>query len=80
MNPIFDYYHYNGVMKMTLKEKIQKLIELGFTYGQLGKICGCHSSSIASWMRGASNISNRLEENIDNRLKSFIKTLEELWE
>ena len=45
---------------MNLKDKIQKMIDLGFTYGQLGKICECHSSSISSWMRGTSNISKRI--------------------
>ena len=64
---------------MNLKDKIQKMIDLGFTYGQLGKICECHSSSIASWMRGASNISARMEESIENHLKSFTKQLDEVW-
>ena len=45
---------------MDLKDKIKKLINLGFTYGQLGKICECSPSSIASWIRGASNISKRM--------------------
>lgn len=64
---------------MTLKEKIQKLIDLGFTYGQLGKICECHSSSISSWMRGASNISKRLEDSIESHIKSFIQNLNNIW-
>lgn len=64
---------------MTLKEKIQKLIDLGFTYGQLGKICECHSSSISSWMRGASNISKRLEESIESHIQSFIQNLNNIW-
>lgn len=64
---------------MALKEKIQKLIDLGFTYGQLGKICECHSSSISSWMRGASNISKRLEESIESHIKSFIQNLNNIW-
>lgn len=64
---------------MTTKEKIQKLIELGFTCGQIGKICGCHGTTISSWLRGASNISKRMEESIDSHIKSFIKTLEEIW-
>lgn len=64
---------------MNLKDKIQKMIDLGFTYGQLGKICECHSSSIASWMRGTSNISKRMEESIENHIESFIKALEEIW-
>lgn len=64
---------------MNLKDKIQKMIDLGFTYGQLGKICECHSSSISSWMRGVSNISKRMEESIENHIESFIKILEEVW-
>lgn len=64
---------------MNLKDKIQKMIDLGFTYGQLGKICECHSSSIASWMRGTSNISKRMKESIENHLKSFTKQLDEVW-
>ena len=64
---------------MTLKEKIQKLIDLGFTYGQLGKICECHSSSISSWMRGASNISKRMEESIESHIKSFVQNLNNIW-
>lgn len=64
---------------MNLKNKIQKMIDLGFTYGQLGKICECHSSSISSWMRGTSNISKRMEESIENHIQSFIKQLELVW-
>ena len=64
---------------MNLKDKIQKMIDLDFTYGQLGKICECHSSSIAGWMRGTSNISKRMEESIENHMESFTKTLEEIW-
>lgn len=64
---------------MILKEKIQKMIELGFTYGQLGRICGCSGSALSSWARGATNISKRMEESIENHLKSFTKILEEIW-
>ena len=63
-----------------LKEKIQQMIDLGFTYGQLGRICECAPSSISSWMRGASNISKRMEESIENHLKSFTKILNQIWE
>ncbi len=64
---------------MTLKEKIQKLIGLGFTCGQIGKICECHGTTISSWLRGASNISKRMEESIDSHIQTFIKNLEEIW-
>lgn len=64
---------------MTFKEKIQKMVNLGFTCGQIGKICKCHGTTISSWLRGTSNISKRMEESIENHIKSFIKELEELW-
>lgn len=64
---------------MTTKEKIQKLIELGFTCGQIGKICECHGTTISSWLRGASNISKRMEESIESHIQAFIKNLEEIW-
>ena len=64
---------------MTTKEKIQKLIELGFTCGQIGKICECHGTTISSWLRGASNISKRMEESIGSHIQAFIKKLEEIW-
>ena len=65
---------------MNLKNKIQQMIDLGFTYGQLGKICERHPSSISSWMRGTSNISKRMEESIEIHLKTFTKILNQIWE
>lgn len=64
---------------MTFKEKIQKLLDLGFTCGQLGKICGCHGTTISSWLRGASNLSKQMQESIENHIQSFIKELEKIW-
>lgn len=64
---------------MTLKEKIQKLIDLGFTCGQLGRICNCHGTTISSWLRGASNLSKQMEESINNHIQSFIQKLNEVW-
>ena len=64
---------------MNLKNKIQFMIDNGFTYGQLGKICNCHPTSISKWMREKHNISNRMEESIENHIKSFIQELEKVW-
>jgi hypothetical protein len=64
---------------MIFKEKIQKMINLGFTCGQLGKICKCHGTTISSWLRGSSNISKRMEESMENHIKSFTNELKELW-
>ena len=64
---------------MSLKEKIQKMLDMGFTCGQLGKICDCHGTTISSWLRGASNISKRMEESIENHIQSFMKELKNIW-
>lgn len=55
------------------------MLDMGFTCGQLGKICGCHGTTISSWLRGASNISKRMEESIENHIQSFTKELENIW-
>lgn len=64
---------------MIFKDKIQKMIDLGFTCGQLGKICNCHGTTISSWLRGSSNISKRMEESIESHIQIFIKKLEDIW-
>ncbi len=64
---------------MTLKEKIQYMLQVGFTYGQLGRICDCHPSSISGWIRGTTNISKRMEESIESHIHSFIQNLNNTW-
>ncbi len=64
---------------MNIKNKIQFMIDNGFTYGQLGKICNCHPTSISKWMRDEHKISIRMEESIESHIKSFIKELEKVW-
>lgn len=55
------------------------MLDLGFTCGQIGKICECHGTTISSWLRGSSNISKRMEESIDSHIQTFIKKLEDTW-
>lgn len=64
---------------MVLKEKIQFLINKGFTCGQIAKICNCHSTSISKWLNGTSQISSRMEESIENHMKSFLNELNNIW-
>ena len=52
------------------------MIDNGFTYGQLGKICNCHPTSISKWMRDEHDISERMKESIENHIKNFIKQIE----
>lgn len=64
---------------MTTQEKIQYLLDNGFSYTQLAKICKCHSSSISKWLSGQIKISNRLEESIKLNIQSFLEDLNKIW-
>ena len=64
---------------MTTKEKIQYLLDNGFTYNQIGKICECHGTSISKWINGVSNISKRMEDSINNHMKQFFQKIYLLW-
>ena len=64
---------------MILKDKVQFLINKGFTCGQIGKICECHSSSISKWLNGTSQISARMEESIENHIIKFFHEINEIW-
>lgn len=64
---------------MNLKDKIKFLIDSGFTFGQLGKICECHPSSISKWVGNKINISPKLEESIKIHIDSFLNKIIEYW-
>lgn len=64
---------------MTLKEKVQFLVDNGFSCGQIGKICNCHPSSISKWLKGTIQISARMEESIESHIISFLKDLNNIW-
>lgn len=64
---------------MILKDKIQFMLDKGFTYGQLAKICNCHPTSLSKWIRGESNISERMMESIEFHIKTFIENLVIIW-
>ena len=64
---------------MTTKEKVQFLINEGFSYRDIGRSCGCHSTVISKWLKEQSNISKRMEESIEIHLKSFVEKLYDLF-
>ena len=64
---------------MTLKEKVQFLVDNGFSCGQIGKICNCPSSSISKWLNGTIQISARMEESIESHMKDFFEKIYLVW-
>lgn len=64
---------------MSLKEKIQFLIDNGFTFNQIGFLCNCHGTSISKWFNGKTNISKRMEESIEAHMKAFCIKINQVW-
>lgn len=64
---------------MTLLEKVQWMVNQGFTCGQIARIVGCSDTTIIKWIKGKTKISIRMEESIEHHLSSFIQNLNDIW-
>lgn len=66
---------------MTLKERIQYLLDHGMTCGQIARIAECSDSTILKWMKSSSDytISKRLQEIIELHVSAFIEELHDVW-
>ena len=65
---------------METKEKILHLLNLGYSYRGLGKICGVHHSSLANWCQKDIDLSPRLIQKIEDGLKEHLKILKQILE
>lgn len=61
---------------MTIKEKIEFLIEHGIKVVELAKRTNCSPTTLGRWLRGESNISSRLEKDLNNMIIQFVEELE----
>ena len=65
---------------MTTKEKIEYLVERGIKVVELAKRVGCNQTTLGRWLRGETNISSRLEKDLNQMIQDFIKEIEVLKE
>lgn len=65
---------------MTTKEKIEYLVERGVKVIDLAKRVGCNQTTLGRWLRGETNISSRLEKDLNQMIQDFIKEIEILKE
>ena len=63
---------------MSLLERVQWMLNQGFTCGQIARIAECSDSTIIKWVKGA-KISKRMGESIESHLSSFIQNLYDIW-
>ena len=65
---------------MTVKEKIEFLTAHGIKVVELAKRVNCNQTTLGRWLRGETNISSRLEKDLNNMIIQFIEELEILKE
>lgn len=65
---------------MTTKEKIEKLLELGYTYRWLGTICDVHHTTLSNWCKNNTQLNDRLLRRIEQGLTNHLTTLKNILE
>jgi len=65
---------------MTTKEKIEYLVKCGVKVVELSKRVGCNQTTLGRWLRNETNISPRLEKDLNQMIQDFIKEIEVLKE
>ena len=65
---------------MTTKEKIEYMVARGIKVIDLAKRVGCNQTTLGRWLRGETNISSRLEKDLNQMIQDFIREIEILKE
>lgn len=65
---------------MTVKEKVEFLINHGVKIVELAKRVECSQTTLGRWLRGETNLSSRLEKDLNTVIIHFIEELEQLKE
>lgn len=51
-----------------MKEKVLQLIQLGYSYRYLGKICDVHHTTLSNWCSGATELTPTIKARIKKGL------------
>jgi transcriptional regulator with XRE-family HTH domain len=65
---------------MTTKEKIEYMVSHGIKIIDLAKRVNCNQTTLGRWLRGETNISSRLEKDLNQMIQDFIQEMEILKE
>ena len=65
---------------MTIKEKIELLVNHGVKITELARRVNCNQTTLSRWLRGETNLSSRLEKDLNNMIVQFMEELEVLKE
>lgn len=65
---------------MTTKDRLSFLVSRGMTISEFARRVNCNKNTLSQWLRGVSNISTRLEKDINNEINLFLQELENIKE
>ena len=65
---------------MTVKEKTQFLTKRGVSITELAKRVECNKTTLGRWLRGETNLSKRLERDLEQAISSYLTELDEIRE
>ena len=65
---------------MTTKERLSFLYERGVPLTEFAKRLSCSKTTLARWMRGETNLSFRLERDLNNEINKYLSELEAIKE
>lgn len=65
---------------MTTKDKLSFLVSRGMTISEFARRVNCNKNTLSQWLRGVSNISSRLEKDINREINLFLQELENIKE
>lgn len=61
-----------------MKEKILKLIELGYSYRYLARICDVHHTTLSNWCNGITELTPTIKNRIKKNLFAHISQINEI--
>ena len=63
---------------MTTKERLIFLYERGVSITEFARRVNCNKTTLGRWLRGESNLSIRLERDLDNEIDKYLSELESI--
>ena len=65
---------------MSLKDKIQYLVDRGVTITEFSRRVDCSKTTIGRWLRGETNLSKRLEKDLTKVLEDYLTEIKLIME
>lgn len=65
---------------MTIKEKMTFLVEHGITITEFANRVNCNKTTLGRWLRGETNLSKRLEKDLNEEINKYLAELDSIRE